>query len=457
MGFDYYAVLGITRSATDYDIKMAFRKKAIHYNPERNNDPKSKPMFTLICEAYEVLSDKFTKAVYDQYGGDALKKGVVTPLGFVPPYEYDGDTHRTFQEFFGTDNPFADILNTYGPVKKAKTYRGKTRRDSQEVDKFIKQMITSGIDAKQRSDLDSKGVDKYIEQLITSGIDAKNEGVEKYVKDLITSGIEAKSQGVEKYIKDLITSGIEANSEGVENYIKQLLTSGIESKQRTDIEQMILAGIESTTQSKLADEKVEIVDLSLEEIYIGCLKLINVKVPEVDPCSDEFNIVSSSKTLYVKIKPGLPANTVFRFPREPQEFAPLSPEVLVVTRDKPHDVFWREGTDLHMNWSVPLKNALTGFSFEVKTLDDRILHIPVTDIGGCGGFTKIVNSEGMPLVEEPHKRGNLVIHLQVEFPKTLTLDQRKALGPLLDEDWGKNTTRQILDRKMQSRAGEMDI
>jgi DnaJ-class molecular chaperone len=67
---DYYATLGVPRTASEKDIKAAYRKLARQYHPDVNKDPGATDRFKTINEAYEVLSDPKKRAKYDQLGSD---------------------------------------------------------------------------------------------------------------------------------------------------------------------------------------------------------------------------------------------------------------------------------------------------------------------------------------------------------------------------------------------------
>jgi len=77
MARDYYDILGVSKNASQDEIKKAFRKKARQYHPDVNKDnPKeAEEKFKEANEAYEVLSDETKKAQYDQFGHDAFKQG----------------------------------------------------------------------------------------------------------------------------------------------------------------------------------------------------------------------------------------------------------------------------------------------------------------------------------------------------------------------------------------------
>ena len=73
---DYYQVLGVSRKASEDEIKKAYRQLALRDHPDRNpGDKEAEERFKDISLAYEVLSDKEKRARYDEFGADSLSQG----------------------------------------------------------------------------------------------------------------------------------------------------------------------------------------------------------------------------------------------------------------------------------------------------------------------------------------------------------------------------------------------
>ncbi|PIN07056.1 Molecular chaperone (DnaJ superfamily) [Handroanthus impetiginosus] len=91
----YYEILGVPKTASQDDLKKAYKKAAIKNHPDKGGDPEK---FKELAHAYEVLSDPEKREIYDQYGEDALKEGMGGGGGMHDPFDI-------FSSFFG-GNPF---------------------------------------------------------------------------------------------------------------------------------------------------------------------------------------------------------------------------------------------------------------------------------------------------------------------------------------------------------------
>ena len=127
---DYYEVLGVAKTASDDEIKKAYRKLAMKYHPDRNQGDKAKQaeeQFKEVKEAYEMLSDSQKRAAYDQYG----HAGVDPNRGMGGGEGFGGGG---FAEAFG--DIFGDMFSggrAGGPRGGRQVYRGNDLSYSLEI------------------------------------------------------------------------------------------------------------------------------------------------------------------------------------------------------------------------------------------------------------------------------------------------------------------------------------
>ena len=91
---DYYDILGVSKSASDQELKQAYRKQALQWHPDRNKTKEAEGRFKEVNEAYEVLSDAQKKAAYDQYGHAAFQQGGFGSAAGQGPFGGEGGTYR---------------------------------------------------------------------------------------------------------------------------------------------------------------------------------------------------------------------------------------------------------------------------------------------------------------------------------------------------------------------------
>jgi molecular chaperone DnaJ len=119
---DYYEVLGVARSASEADLKSAFRKKAMENHPDRNpGDAAAEARFKEINEAYQVLSDGQKRAAYDRMGHAAFEQGGGGGAGGFSGF---GSMSDIFEDLFG---------DVFGGGRRGGTNRGADLRYNMEV------------------------------------------------------------------------------------------------------------------------------------------------------------------------------------------------------------------------------------------------------------------------------------------------------------------------------------
>lgn len=144
-------------------------------------------------------------------------------------------------------------------------------------------------------------------------------------------------------------------------------------------------------------------------------------INEKDKCTKckGKKVLNECKILEVHVEKGMRDNQRIFFRGEGDQQPDTQPgDVIIVVQQKPHEVFQRNGDDLHMKHEITLTEALCGFEFVVKHLDGRDLLIK-HNAGEVikPGDTKGIQGEGMPQYKNPFEKGNLYIKFDVVFPQ----------------------------------------
>ena len=195
---DYYSVLGVDKSATQNDIKKAYRKLAKKYHPDVNKDNKeAEKKFKEINEAYEVLGDEEKRKKYDTFGNHYnFQDGFdfdPSQFGFGNNVRYEYKTTGSsqgysdfFNMFFGKDSgfDFSSFFNGFGGTSAGGSTRTYSRK-GEDVEAQIEITLEEGY----------KGVEKRISLRGTNGEKKLNFKVPKGVKD--GEKIRLKGQGGE--------------------------------------------------------------------------------------------------------------------------------------------------------------------------------------------------------------------------------------------------------------------
>lgn len=165
---------------------------------------------------------------------------------------------------------------------------------------------------------------------------------------------------------------------------------------------------------------------TLEDLYNQKTKKMKI-TRRVEIQRGQFK--EEEKVLELKLQNGVKDGTKVTFEREGDRLLNTIPsDIIFKIHIKQHDIFILEKSNLIMKKSIPLVQALRGdMTFDIKTLDQRNLKISIKDII-YPGFEKVIKGEGMP---NRNGKGDLIIQFHIQFPKTLTDQQKKELERIL--------------------------
>lgn len=347
MGKDYYKILGISKSASEDDVKKAYRKMALKFHPDKNKSPGAEEKFKDIAEAYDVLSDKKKRDIYDSYGEEGLKGGV--PGGGGAPsadgahfsYTFSGDPRETFAQFFGTSDPFSMFMGGDGGM-------GGSMFDRMDVDDDAFNMMGGRLGGGTRRAFSFSPHD---------------------------TGMRSRAKAQDPPItRDLY--------------------------------------------------------VSLEEINTGVTK--KMKITRNIAIKETHQLKKEEKILTIQVKPGWKEGTKITFEKEGDQAPGKIPaDIVFVIRDKPHQVFKRDGANLSFTTKLTLRDALCGTRITVPTLEGPKVYLDYTKDIVRPQTVKRLPGRGLPFPKDPSRRGDILVHFDIQFPSTLTESAKEILSEVL--------------------------
>lgn len=164
-------------------------------------------------------------------------------------------------------------------------------------------------------------------------------------------------------------------------------------------------------------------------IINGHMQQVREKV--CDDCSNRFDVIQKKTELLVDIERGVKDGHEISFIGEGDATSnKYAGDLIFRLVTVPHSVFTRKGNDLFMILNLSLKEALVGFTKKITHLDGREVEIKHDGSLKPGDVIRLEN-EGMPFEGNSSKFGTLLIEVNIEFPSSLTAEQKKQLSQIL--------------------------
>merc|ERR1712062_813344 len=183
-------------------------------------------------------------------------------------------------------------------------------------------------------------------------------------------------------------------------------------------------------QQRIQDPTIEKdVMVSLEDIAKGVQKKMKISKRVYDPSGGSRQ---EEKVLQINVKPGWKAGTKVTFAKEGDRIPGKTPaDIAFIIRDKPHPTFKREDSNIVYTHRLSLRESLCGSLVTVPLLSGQKRNINCMDEVIKPNTTKRIQGEGLPFPKEPHRKGDLIVKFDIQFPDRISQSSKDVLTDVL--------------------------
>lgn len=363
-----YDRLGVPATASQEEIKKAYRKNALKNHPDKN--PSGADKFKEVSEAYEILSDPEKRRNYDNYGYD-----FITGKAGPPPQE--------------GDNPFAGGMPG-GMGGMPGGFGG----------------MGGGGGGGTRTFHFSTGGGRG------GGFGGFSDPKDIFAEFMRGGGASMGGGGGGAMDDDDIFGGFSSFGGGRPSGGRS--ASGFGGRRR-----------EPEVETTVVEKPLQV---SLEDTFNGTTKKLKVQRKTYDSQTGKQSV--EDKILSVPIKRGLKAGSKIKYPDMGDQVEGGVQDLHFIVKEKPHPLFTRDGDDIKHTVEIDLKEALTGWKRTVQTIEGK--QLPVSSAGPTQPeWTERFPGLGMPKSKSPNSRGDFIVGVKIKFPTSLTADQKSKLKEIL--------------------------
>lgn len=334
---DYYDILGVSKTASEEDIKKAYRKLAIRYHPDKNpKNNTAEEKFKEAAEAYEVLSSPERRKIYDNFGHEGL-----------------GGANQRRSGGINMEDLFGDAFSSFRGSNRGRRFKG--------------------------SDLRIR---------IKLSLEEISRGVEKKVKVKRMK----KAKGVR------FKTCIHCNGNGNISHFKKT----------------VFGKMQSQIPCKNCNGSGKMVD-------------------NMPTGANRQGMIYEEELVRIKIPPGITKGIQLKLSGKGNEaqFEGIHGDLIVIIEEMTHDIFKRNGNNIHYNLYISITEAVLGSRKEIPTLDKKVRLF----IEGGTQSGKIFRIKGKGIRNlETYGSGDFLVHIHLWTPKRLNRELKQIFEKMKHDE-----------------------